>query len=49
MGEDERDTCGREDPTLVIKKVPLCGGRHRGVTKYGFSFNTRSHGNITNP
>jgi len=45
-GEDRRYMCGREDPTLVAKEVPLCGGRDRGVAKYGFSFNTRSHEKI---
>jgi hypothetical protein len=31
------------------KKVPSCGGCDKRVSKYGFSFNTRSHGKITNP
>jgi hypothetical protein len=48
-GEDGRDTCGREDPILATKEVPLCGVRDRGVIKYGFSFNTRSYGKITSP
>jgi len=38
-GQDDKDTCGRED------EVPLCGSYHRRVAKYRFSFNTRSHGN----
>jgi hypothetical protein len=46
-GEKMEETCGKEDPTLAAKKVPFCGGRDRGVIKYGFSFNTRSHGKIT--
>jgi hypothetical protein len=49
MGEDGRDTYGKEDPTLAAKEILLYGGRDRGVTKYGFSFNTRSHGEITSP
>lgn len=32
----------------IIKEVSLCGDRDRGVTKYGCSFNPRSHGKITN-
>jgi hypothetical protein len=39
---------GREDPTIVVKE-PLCGGPDKGVIKYGFSFNTRFHGEITSP
>jgi hypothetical protein len=39
--------CGKEDPMLVVKEVPLYGGHDREVAKYGFSFNTRSHGKIT--
>jgi hypothetical protein len=27
-----------------LKKIPLCGGRNKGVTKYGFSYNSRTHG-----
>ena len=46
-GEKMEETCGGEDPTLAVKEVQLCGGRNREVTKYGFSFNTRSHGEIT--
>ena len=42
-----RDTCGRKDHKVVAKEVPLYGGRDRGVTKYGCSFNPRSHGKIT--
>jgi hypothetical protein len=34
---------------LVAKEVPLCGGRDRGIAKYEFSFNTRSHGKIISP
>ena len=30
--------CGREDPTLVAKKVSLYGGHNRGVLKYDFFF-----------
>jgi hypothetical protein len=41
------ERCGKEYPMLVVKEVLLCGGCDRGVTKYGFSFNTRSHGKIT--
>jgi len=48
-GEDERDTCGREDPTLAVKEVPLYGGHDRGATKNGFSFNSRSYGKVTSP
>jgi hypothetical protein len=48
-GEDGRDTYGKEDPTLAAKEILLYGGHDRGVTKYGFSFNTRSHGEITSP
>jgi hypothetical protein len=39
--------CAKEDHTLVAKEVLLCGGRDREITKYGCSFNTRSHGKIT--
>jgi hypothetical protein len=48
-GEDERNTCGREDPTLATTEVSLCDSHDRGVIKYGFSFNTRSHKKITSP
>jgi len=34
---------------LAAKEVPLCGGRDRRVVKYGYSFDTRSHGKITSP
>jgi len=37
--KDERDTCGRKNPTLASKKVPLSGGRDKGVVKYGCFFN----------
>jgi len=39
--------CGGEDPILAAKKIPLCGGRNKGVTKYECSFNPRFHGKIT--
>jgi hypothetical protein len=45
-GEDGRNTCGRENPTLAIKEVLLCGGHDKEVAKYGCSFNTRSRGKI---
>ena len=41
--------CGREYHKLAAKKVSLCSGCNRGVVKYRFSFNTRSHGKITSP
>jgi hypothetical protein len=41
--------CGREDPTLAIKEVPLCGSRDRGFAKYVCSFNPRFHRKITSP
>jgi hypothetical protein len=47
-GEYGRDTYGRKDPKVVAKEVPLYGGRDRGVTKYGCSFNPMSHGKISN-
>jgi hypothetical protein len=37
--KDERDTCGRKNPTLASKKVPLNSGRDKGVIKYGCFFN----------
>jgi hypothetical protein len=48
-GEDERDTCGREDTTFAVKEVPLYDSRDRGVVKYVCSFNPRSHRKITSP
>ena len=48
-GEKIEETCSREDPTLTAKKVPLYGGCNRGVAKYGYSFNTRSHGKNYKP
>jgi hypothetical protein len=47
--EDGRDTYGKEDHTLTIKKVILYGGRDRGVTKYKCSFNPKSYEKITSP
>jgi hypothetical protein len=41
--------CGREDPTLTAKEVPLYYGCDRGITKYRCSFNTKSYGKITSP
>jgi hypothetical protein len=46
-GEDERDTCGREDHILAAKFFSLYGGRDKGVAKYRCSFNTMSHEKIT--
>ena len=40
---------GTEDPMLVAKEVSLCGGRDKGIIKYGWSFNIRSHEKITSP
>jgi hypothetical protein len=39
--------CGKEDPTLAAKEVPLHDGRDIGIVKYGRSFNTRSNEKIT--
>jgi hypothetical protein len=39
--------CGKEDPTLVTKEVPLCDGHDIRIVKYGRSFNTRSNEKIT--
>jgi hypothetical protein len=46
-GENIEETCGRKYPTLIVKEVTLYGGHDGGVTKYGCSFNTRSHRKIT--
>ena len=35
--------CGSEDPMLTIKEVPLCCSCDKGVTKYRFSYNSRSY------
>ena len=48
-GENIEETCCRKDPTLIVKEVTLYGGHDGGVTKYGCSFNTRSHRKITSP
>jgi hypothetical protein len=34
---------------LTAKEVLLCGGRDKGVVKYRYSFNSRSHGKIISP
>jgi len=47
MGRRWKRHVGREDPMLAAKEVSLYGGHNREVVKYGFSFNTRSHGEIT--
>jgi hypothetical protein len=49
-GENERDTCVRENLTLAAKEVLLYGGRDKKkVIKYGCSFNPRSYGKIKSP
>jgi len=43
-GEDKRNTCGEKDLMLTTKEISLYSGCDRGVIKYGFSNNSKSHG-----
>jgi hypothetical protein len=36
-----------ENHMLTVKEVPLCCSCDKGVTKYAFSYNSRSYGKIT--
>ena len=40
MGEDGRNECGRKDPTLVDKEIPLYGGHNKGIAKKWIFFLT---------
>jgi hypothetical protein len=40
LGEDGRNECGRKDPTLVDKEIPLYGGHNKGIAKKWIFFLT---------
>jgi hypothetical protein len=41
--------CDRKDPMLTAKEIPLYDGRDRGITKYEFFYNSKSHGKTISP
>ena len=47
--EDRRNICGIKDPTLATKEIPLYSGHDKGITKYEYFDNSRSHWKTTSP